>query len=285
MKKVSYFLSGMLIPLLFANCTGKSSQEEAENLLHVKLPQMEKFVVITAEEAPIYKEADTNSPTLLMCVEDCECDMPEVSVQWSDQQVPQGFSNDSRALFAGQPAAVVGEEGDFYRITTLDDYSDVETGYILKSATEDIKPEPVTAELAETEEWAPTLVVKEGKYKNLVLRTIPDELNGERMEVGVLVDGVLAFPCNYVFDIWMDNNVEGMKIDEMFSFRYSEDMVCKNSDGYMIGFDPKKLSEEQIGQIFEYVTKTEVEQVKYEYNFPMLEGTTFAFWFKTPATK
>ena len=266
MKKVSYFLLGMLLPFMFANCTTKSSanatDQEEGNLLNIQLPQIEKFVIITNGEAPVYKEADTNSPTLMT---------PSLD-------------------FQNQAVAVLGEESDFYRISDMgfapmylfDDNGYYENfyylpfvdssmvGYIPKSITMDVKAEFITAEWAEEKEWTPTLVVKEGKYKNLVLRSTPNGQDGEAIEVGVLVDGVLAFPQNYSFDIKKDNEVKGVKIneDDGLSLCYSEDMIRKD-DSYVTGFDPKKLSEEQIEKICELVTKQEPEQIMYEYCFPL----------------
>lgn len=274
----------MLTALLMVSCKGNASEATKENLMGVEMPAIQKFVVVTDEEAPVYKEADTNSPTLVQWIEDIESDMADVQYQWSDEEVPVGYVTSLAYRYAGMACAVVGEKGDFYEISTLGEYCDIQTGYILKSATGDVEQQPLTAEVAEADdEWSITRVVKDGKYKGLTLCAIADELWGESMRIGVMLDGCIAYKYT-VYNI-EDEEVKKLTIvneDGVVSLRYPASLARETEEDFTRTLDPNKLSDEQLGEIVDWVT-TQMEQpdvIRYEYYFPALEGQTSAFWFK-----
>lgn len=67
---LSVVLWGLLVSMLTTNCKNKNSGGRAESavntgrVINVSSPPFEKFVVVTNEGTELYKNADTNSPTL-----------------------------------------------------------------------------------------------------------------------------------------------------------------------------------------------------------------------------
>ena len=128
-------------------------------------------------------------------------------------------------------------------------------------------------------------VLKEGKYKDIVLLEEYNELEGETFKVGVLSDGVVATPIAYNFDcFWLDNQNEGVIVDdseESLSLSYNKSMATPTGEGdesYRI--DLKKLSDEQIAKIVDTVTKRKPEYVEYIYHFPAQGLQTFIYMVK-----
>ncbi|MBP3213549.1 MAG: hypothetical protein J6M19_01725 [Bacteroidaceae bacterium] len=293
MKKLSFLLLGMFIPLLCANCKGTSTSnvEETDNLLHVNAPTVQKFVAVSVDDAPIYKEPDTSSPTRVWWIEDIESDMADRLYEWSDVPVKSGYVSYPENAYAGMAFAVLGEEGDFYKVGLLGLYSDQEYGYILKSSASEVSTEPLTAEWFK--QWFEeaegemglnvTRVVEEGKYKGLVLTSGGDELDGPNLQVGVMMDGYVGYPCNYTLSCELNLEEKELKIDDTTEFVrliFPESMGCMDADGFLMKLDPNKLSEEQIGMIVDYVKKQAPDLVRYDYKFPMLEGFARSFYFK-----
>ena len=92
-------------------------------------------------------------------------------------------------------------------------------------------------------------VIKEGKYKGLVLRVIEDDLEGNKFEVGVMTDDYLAFP------------EKGPLLTEE-------------------SIDVDLLSDERIDEIVRNLKKQKQEYVKYDFVIPMTEGGFRTFWLK-----
>lgn len=298
MKKYAIMLLGCCVSLLLWNCKGKGSDgsSDAENALAERMglnavPKVEKFVVVTAEKTPVLREPAKGSAKLVNCMEDMESDMADSRMQWSDEKVPKGYSNNDWDRYAGTVLAVLGEEGDYYKVSVRDrEWCDIESGYVLKSDTEEMMPEAVTAEWIETsaeQAWMPTVVKKEGKYKGLVIRVEVNELWGEEtLWVGVLKDGAIYYPEGF-YGFISGGGTEGLEfhpdgfadgLDIMFIYPKSVSKV--NEYGDVISLDPAKLTDEQIEQILEELGKRPTEYVGCEYSFPMTEGKSALFWLK-----
>ena len=287
-------LCGMMIPML-TSCSDKKTAGKAdtasatantETLIKVTVPPFQKFVVVTNEEGEqLYKEADTNSPTLSRWYEaDCESDFCEMIYQWSDQPGKPGFelSTDIMAS-AGSVYAVLGEEGDYFKVSTLTKWCDMESAYIPKSDVGDIECAPVKADMLESEDfYLLCRVVKDGKYKDIVLMDENDELAGETLQVGVLKDGVVALPFAYNIDCNLHNDQqEGILIGETegsFMLSYNKSLAKATEDGYeSYQLDLKKLSMEQIAQIVDTVIKKKPEYTEFMYQFPAQGPKTFVY--------
>lgn len=298
MKKLAIILLGCCVSLMLWNCKGKSSDgsSDVDNALAERMglkevPKVEKFVVVTADQTPVLREPAKGSAILVNCMEDMESDMADSRVQWSDEKVPRGYSNNDWDRYAGTVLAVLGEEGDYYKVSVRDrEWCDIESGYVLKSDTEEMMPEAVTAEWIETsaeQAWMPTVVKKEGKYKGLVIRVEVNELWGEEtLWVGVLKDGAIYYPEGF-YGFISGGGTEGLEfhpdgfadgLDIMFIYPKSVSKV--NEYGDVISLDPAKLTDEQIEQILEELGKRPTEYVGCEYSFPMTEGQSALFWLK-----
>ena len=272
-----------LLLMLLASCNGKDAPK-SENLFNIELPSFEKLVVTTADETAIYKEASTDSPTLVQWIEDIESDMADVQSKWSDEPGLEGYHDYPDQLFTDAVVPVIGEEGDFYKISNYDDfiyYGETNEGYILKVNVSDATPEPLTAEspvLNEKGDWMNFYIVKEGKYKNMVFRAKLGELTGDMLHVGVLLEnGCVAFPQNYSFmlgvnDVATDINIQPYDFNNMkYELGFPPSMYYDNPETYIRLFDPSRLSEEQIENIFNTVNGTEPGDIEYMYYFPKMD--------------
>ena len=279
---------GMLIPMLATNCKDKKNEVKAEtaeatakteSAIKVPLPPFQKFVVVINQDSGLYKNADINSLTLVRWIEsDCESDFCEMVYQWSDQPAKPGFEISTDILtWEGRVFPVLGEEGQFYKVSILDKWCDIESAYIPKECVGDIEVSPINADLLNAEETAEIYfkcrMLKEDKYKDIVLLDEYDELEGETLKVGVLTDGVVATPfvynfyCSYTYD-----QNEGITIDdseETLNLHFNKSVATAIEEGvesYRI--DLQKLSDEQIAKIIDTATKRKPEYVEFMYHFP-----------------
>ena len=225
--KLLVMLWVMLIPVMTTNCNAKKNTEKSEtaeetakteSVIQLALPPFQKFVVVTSPEEGLYKNADTNSPTLVRWDEaDCESDFCETVYQWSDQPDKQGFELSSDIIASeGRVFPVLGEEGDFYKICVLNEWCDIESAYIPKASVGDIESAPIKADQLEAEEdYIKCRVIKEGKYKDIVLIDEYNDLEGEYLKIGVLKDGVVANPVDYKFDsFYLNDQKEDIVIND-----------------------------------------------------------------------
>ena len=290
-------LWGLLIPVLTTNCKDKKTVEnsgssetatETESVIKVNNPPFEKFVVVTIEEAVLYKEADTNSPNLVRWIEsDCESDFCENIYQWSDQPGKPGFEISTDILACeGRVFPVLGEEGKFYKVCTLNEWCVIESAYILKESVGDIECAPIEADILEAEDnYFKCLVVKDGKYKDIVFIDVYDELSGETLQVGVLKDGAVAIPVVYrIFSQMipeLEETKENLEIEEKegnFHLRFNKDLgMTVEGDDNSYQLDLKKLSVEEIAKIVDTVTKKKPEFVEYMYHFPAMGLESFFY--------
>ena len=156
---------------------------------------------------------------------------------------------------------------------------------------EDVEPETATADALEEIdseiEGMDMKIFKEGKYKGLVLRVLQDELHGITLEVGVLMNGCLAFPELNRGEIFCDRNVKELTFmgkakegELQYYFKYPKSMACWPEQDFMEGFDFDKLTDEQIGKIVQDMKERKSEFVKYDYLIPGAEGGLLSFWMK-----
>ena len=117
---LSVVLWGLLVSMLTTNCKNKNSGGRAESavntgrVINMSSPPFEKFVVVTNEGTELYKNADTNSPTLVGWVETyCTSDHCDSFYQWSYQPARHGFEQPSMSTitYEGKVFPVLSEEG------------------------------------------------------------------------------------------------------------------------------------------------------------------------------
>lgn len=285
-------LGGVLISTMTASCKNKKtggiteSAVNTESVIKVSSSPFKQFVVVTTDEASLYKKADTNSATLVLWIEtDCASDHCDSFYQWSDQSAKPGFEQPStyNLAFKGRVFPLLGEEGDFYKVYILNEWCDIESAYILKASVGVIKNAPIKADMLEAEDGHLKFrVMKDGKYKDIVLIDEYDELGGETFKVGVLNDGIVAIPAVYCIDSYMINE---QKEDIIFynsygdvSLRYNKSLAMTAREDYeSYRLDLKKLTEEQIANIINTMTRKKPEYVNYMYHFPTLGLQSFYY--------
>lgn len=285
MKNIFLVLMGMLIPMLTANCSERKTVEKTEtseataktgSAINVSASPFKKFVVVTSEEdEPLYKRADTDSPTLMLYEEEgCESEDCEMIYQWSGEPVKPGCELSSDVLaYVGRILPVLDEEGDFYKVDVINHDINIKTGYIHKSCVSSIDWEPLNADILEkTSIGVRYRVVKEGKYRDIVFIDNEDELWGETLEVGVLLDGYIATPGSYSFEcsqnleqkVPIEINDKGN--DLFLTYGKSLSVILNGEEFFQL--DPLKLTDKQIENLVETVKKKKTEMVKYTYLFP-----------------
>ena len=303
MKKVAFYVLGLCASLILCNCKGQNAggnsgdravgdSVQVENPLNVGMPQVEKFVIVTNEEnTEVFKYADEESPWRNRWWEECECDNPDVAVKWSNENVPDNYTCEKYDAMFGTALAVLGEEGDFYKVGIMQEDSEYEYGFVKKSDVEDAKPAPITegmlAEMEEMEWGGHYRILKDGKYKGLVLYSQVDELEGESLEVGVMMNGMMAFPTLNTFILECNPNAQEATITEpdqeaFFTgfIYYPKSMSNNPDDEWMSWLDLNALTDEQIEKIVQMVQQKKSEYVKYEYVFPASVGDIHTFWLK-----
>lgn len=289
MKNSMYVLLGVMFMALTVNCSNKKGVEKTEateatevasdtgNVLKVSVPPFTKFVIVTVEEEGLYKEADKNSPTLVSWGEsNCESDYCERIFQWSDQPGKEGFVLDTDIFtYEGKVFPVLGEEGDFYKVCVFNKWCEIESAYIPKASVADIEAVPVNAETFKEKNegfYFESRVVKEGKYKGVVISDQYSEIDGETLNVGVLVDGALAIPLIYQIDasLNIDQNEDFVIRDEEDSFfiNYNNNLKATEGEDGTFRIDLNKLTDEQIANLVDKVTKKKPDLVEYMYLFP-----------------
>ena len=303
MKNRLFLLLGLMIPILTANCTNKKAVEKVEtteatanteSVIKVSKPEFKKFVVVTDGDedgvVALLKDADPNSPSLQQWYEsDCESDYCEEKYLWSDQPRPQGFDLNTDAIASvGKIFPVLGEKGDYYKVSVLNKWCEIESAYIHKATVGDIEMKPFNADMLEKNGDEMNLkcrVLKDGKYKGIFIGDQYDELNGETLQVGVLLDGALVVPVTYNIDCQMipesEENTDNLEIREEegnIFIRYNKSLSgIAEEEINALQLDPKKLDDKQIARIIETVTKKKPELVEYTYHFPA-QGLHYFYW-------
>lgn len=285
-------LLGMLIPMTAANCSDKKAvksedtetTDKTEGVIKVSVPPFQKFVVVTVEEEVLSKSTDPDSPNLLRWIEsDCESDFCEEYYQWSDQPGKPGFelSTDIMAC-EGRIFPVLGEEGDYYKVSTVNKWCDIESAFIAKKSVADIECQPVKADMLEADDYMKSRVVKDGKYKGIVLSEEYDEMDGDILHVGMLIDGVVATPLVYDIDCSLTiDQKEDIVINEeesCFFLKFNKSLAMTAGEGGIDWrLDLNKLTDEQIAKIVDTVTTKKPEFVSFMYQFPAM-GTQYFYY-------
>ena len=288
---------GLLISTLTASCknkkTGGSAESavKTESVIKVSSPPFKQFVVVTTDKASLYKKTDTNSATLVLWIKsDCASDYCDNIFLWSDQPAKPGFEQPStyNLAFKGRVFPLLGEEGDFYKVYILNEWCDIESAYIPKACAEYIEYVPIKADRLEAEDnHLKFRVMKDGKYKDIVLIDEYNELGGETFELGVLNDGIVAIPIVYNIFCFLDiEQKEDITIEKTKGFHFTTDGTVDHTiDHFLLKYtkslamaaaedyesyrlDLTKLSGEQIAKIIDTMTTKKPEYVNYMYHFP-----------------
>lgn len=303
MKRTTFISMIMCVSLIMWSCKGGTNVKPAhaegdsavvENPLNVGMPQVEKFVrVVTDEGTKVYRDADVKSTWRVTWWEELESDMAIIVDKWADEEVPEGFHSEDTPAFAGDVLAVLGEEGDFYKVSIRNLRCEMEYGFVKKADVADETPEKVTVEdlekMAEEFDWIHVRIMKEGKYKGLVLQTNVDQLKGESFQVGVMLDGCVAFPEQNTELIDYSSQVNELtfmngkqEVDQpLLYFKYPKSMAYWSEYNYSEGLKLDLLTDEQIDKIMQDMLKRKSEFVEYNFLIPMTEGGFRSYWLRS----
>lgn len=298
MKRSFTKILGMVLFLLFGmgevNAQSVVMSSESKNVLGVKVPKIESFVLVTNEEgADIYKSASAESPWRVIWLKnDEEEGEVQVDVTWSDKKAPSKYTVEHAVEYEGECLLLLGEEGDFWKVNIYKDYApSLEVGYIKKSDAERVPFEPLTADMIKApndEKLSPTIVKTEGKFAGLVMDIGSDEEWGEEwIDVGVLVDGMIVSTETNKVTLRRDDEVKNLEfvMDKESGgvlLCYPESMMTLDGEEtFGTWFDPAKLTDEQIDQMLKVLGKQKKSgRVRCECRIPQGDGSRQIFYLK-----
>ncbi|MBO7570444.1 MAG: hypothetical protein J6T11_08890 [Bacteroidaceae bacterium] len=297
MKRSYTIIWGFVLFLMFGtgNVNAKSGgvSDDSKNVLGVKVPKIESFVLVTNEEgANIYKSASAESPWRVIWLEnDEEEGEVQVDVTWSNKKAPSKYTVENAVEYEGECLLLLGEEGDFWKVNIFEHYApSLEVGYIRKSDAEMVAFEPLTADMIKApndEKLSPTVVKTGGKFAGLVMDIGSDEEWGEEwIDVGVLVNGMIVTPESSKVTLRRDDEVKSLKFvwDKECGgvlLRYPEPMMTDSEGALGTWFDPAKLTDNQIEQMLKVLGKQKKSKgVKCECRIPQGDGSRQTFYIK-----
>ncbi len=297
MKRSFTKFLGMALFLVFGmgkvNAQSNVMSGSSENVLGVKVPKIESFVLVTNEDgADIYKSASADSPWRVIWLEDDEEEGEvQVDVTWSDKQAPSKYKVERDVEYEGSCLLLLGEEGDFWKVNIYRDYApNLEVGYIKKADAKVAAFEPLTADMIKApndDKLSPTVVKTDGKFAGLVMDIGSDEAWGEEwIDVGVLVNGMIVSPESSKVTLRRDDEVK--KLEFVFDkesggvlLRYPEPMMTDSEGAFGTWFDPAKLTDNQIDQMLKVLGKQKKSKgVKCECRIPQGDGSRQTFYLK-----
>ena len=279
MKKI--FLTMMAAALLVVGlmaCGGDSSS----NPLNIKAPSWSQFVRPKTDGVKLYKAADQNSPKLQIAQEHCEGDMCDFEIIWAGERAPRRWSVNDWDTYVGDIFPILAEEGDFYKVYVSSEWLGVAAeAYIKKSECEVVTPVKLTQEVLDSvgrTGQRRDYVVQKGALKNLCLSSYFGEYDGLEFELGQLCDNCLVFvntkatwlsPSDEDGPIVFSRNDD--KQNESYQISFGKDNYWKSGEESTGLFDTKKLSDEQVADIFNTIRKDSVKIVRVLYYFPEVD--------------
>ncbi len=277
-KKKWYYIGGGLLTatlvalglwLTFSRCN-------ENNPLGLIKPSWEKFVIVTSSEVPLFKEAKSDSPKLMEAIENLDSDVAAREFRWEDNGKKRGYTLCPFYLEKNSVLPVLEETETWYKVQVRSDLScAIEHGFIMKDCCKETIPRPITEEvLAHVGKTMQRIdhIVKKGDLKNLCLSTQFSDLDGISFQVGSLVDGVLIYPNSKRIFLKKEGisqiNLQYNDRYDNYTLLYGEDHQT-NLDEYSQVFDPRKLADEMVKQIFEATNEVDLSApMESEYYFP-----------------
>ena len=265
--------------LLFRSCSGSS-------LLHGQKPSWDKFVTSVNPGIRLHKEPDANSPVLKAAMENVESDMMDAFLSWEGDEEKRGYTYHNYTFAIGMVSPVLEEKDGWYKVH-VNDYGATEA-WVEKESCREVKPEPITPEVLEKlglSGWSRYHLVKEGKLKNLVLHSELSEMDGYSFQMGELTDGVLVSPEQHIVSILEQQQSDyELKADgDWYTLAFSEAQTTSD-ESMMLFFDPRKLTDEQIQQLYDAVVIEKPTHETAYYYFPEVSDMAlFGFHYQLTA--
>ena len=276
-KQRLYWIGGAIaaviigcVLLLFRTCGGN------KRLLNIEPPQWEKFVMVTADNVPLYQKATTGSPTLMMAQENIASDMCDIQFRWSNQGKKRGYTVSAYEMNKKQVLPVLGETENWYRVHLDSEFCGAIVVNIQKKYCKEVKPAPITADVlrrVDKQLYRCDAIIKKGKLKGLCLSTQENILDGEECGMGQLIDGTLFFPEHH--SIWCSNNdseVIGLDKEQgtypVCKITYGPNHVYSIDGQSLNVLDTHLLTPQQVEQIYNDTRMDAPSYVTAVYYFP-----------------
>jgi hypothetical protein len=256
--------------------TGKGN-----DLLPVQKPAWEKFVVVLNDEVAVFKEAKTISPQLQIMQENLDSDAAAQYFKWSDDSDKRGYSSSNYLLSRNKILPVVGEEGEWYKVTVSEEYVGTVDCYIQKTYCREVKPEPITPEVLngmKSYNWYTAFygLQTDGKLKNICFVSVMGEMEGEWLDAAVLYDGVLINPLTKRISTQLNHNENAdplvVSSENGYTCLYYSDSM---TDNYVL--DARKISQEaksskiDLNHLFESIPTSQSSIQQVSYYFPEID--------------
>ena len=117
--KTNFFtmMAATALCVVLSACGG---EQKVINPLGVQAPEWQQFAHPKGEGATIYKLAKADAPVLQIASEPVEGDYGESEILWSDQKPPRGWYVNNYDISSSDALPIIGEEGNFYKIDTIE---------------------------------------------------------------------------------------------------------------------------------------------------------------------
>lgn len=122
--------------------------------LDIRMPKIEKFIVLTADDVNLRKAPSTTAPKL-MGIED---EMGEYSVFWSNKSC----RGESMKFMKDAPLMVLSETDEWYGVPYMNRMDKNLMVYVSKKFAKEIQPSPVTPEFIQSQN---EFVMTKGRYR------------------------------------------------------------------------------------------------------------------------
>lgn len=283
MKK--FFLTMMAAALLVVGLTACGG-DSSSNPLNIEAPSWSQFVRPKTDGVKLYKAADQNSPKLQIAQEHCEGDMCDFEIIWAGERVPRRWSVNDWDTYVGDIFPIIAEEGDFYKVYVSSEWLGVAAeAFIKKSECEVVTPAKLTQEVLDSigkTGQRRDYVVQKGALKNLCLSSYFGEYDGLEFEMGQLCDNCLVFVNTKT--TWLSPSDEDGPImfsrnddeqNESYQISFGKDNYWKSGEESTGLFDTKKLSDDQVVDIFNTIREDSVKTARVMYYFPEVDKERF----------
>lgn len=279
-RKWPFIIGGLIVLGLFAALAFFvfGGNKAGNDLLPVEKPAWDKFVMLTQNEVNFYKEPDLYSPRLEIMQEDIDSDDLSFYYKWSDTPTKAGFVSFTCTSNANEILPMIEEVGDWYKVVSYGELGSIEC-YVHKATCQEITPEPITQGLlnnlsAYYYEPATFGLQTEGKYKDFCFISVNSDMEGSRLDLAILYDGMLVNPRTKRIATQMIPQAEqlfdlGEYYDEnalLYDYRSLKDGMF---NAQVLGSNGT-ADEADLDRLFNYVTYQPSDIQEVSYYFPSI---------------
>ena len=276
-RKWYYIGGGIITALLIAGGSlflVKGCDKRDGNLLNVRKPAWEKFVMVNSENVVLFKEPRATSPKLMFAMENVETGMCDLQFRWEDEGKKRGYTVSEYQLEAKTVLPVLADAGDWYKVHVESAVAGSVEAYVNKKWCKEVKPQPITEDVLKDVIKSGTrndYIINKGKLKGLCFSSCQIDTDQEQFELGLLYDGVLIYPESHSVSVGFEKDADMVfekgKGFDGYELTYGEGRACKE-DKYSRLFDPSTLSEKEAEEIYNALKGDNPQSFKVYYYFP-----------------